>query len=213
MKTMNPLLPRLKSELIVAILRFDSPEVICRTVESLVVAGIRFIEITTTVPSAASQIARCVKEFKDDVVIGAGTVLTDGCCREVLDAGARFVVSPVTVPEVISLCREVGALSLSGAMTPTEIHRAWSLGSDVVKVFSARAGGPKYFRDLKGPFPQIEIMPTGGVDTQTAPAFLEAGACAIGVGGALVPERLVYAGEFHEVTVHAQNFIRSVREK
>jgi 2-dehydro-3-deoxyphosphogluconate aldolase / (4S)-4-hydroxy-2-oxoglutarate aldolase len=211
MKTPHPLLPRLKSERIVAILRFDSPEVILQTIESLAVAGVRFVEITTTVPDAVSQIARCVEAFKDDVVIGAGTVLSGACCKEVIDAGARFVVSPVTVPEVIDVCREAGVMSVPGAMTPSEVYHAWCLGADILKVFSARAGGAKYFRDLKGPFPQIEIMPTGGVDKDTAPAFLQAGACAIGVGGALVPSRLVYAGEYAKVTENARNFLRTVR--
>lgn len=211
MKTLHPLLPRVKSERIVAILRFDSPEVILQTVEALAIAGIRFIEITTTVPDAVSQIARCVERFKDDVVIGAGTVLTGVSCKEVIDAGARFVVSPVTIPEVIDLCRESGVMSVPGAMTPSEVYHSWCMGADIVKVFSARAGGTKYFRDLKGPFPQIEIMPTGGVDTDTAPAFLQAGACAIGVGDALVPSRLVYAGEYAKVTENARSFIRAVK--
>lgn len=211
MKTPHPLLSRVKRDRIVAILRFDSPEVILQTVESLAVAGIRLIEITTTVPDAVSQIARCVEKFGDDVVIGAGTVLTAACGKEVIDAGARFVVSPVTVPEVIDVCRETGVMSVPGAMTPSEVYNAWCLGADIVKVFSARAGGAKYFRDLKGPFPHIEIMPTGGVDKGTAPAFLEAGACGIGVGGALVPSRLVYAGEYGKVTENARDFLRTVK--
>lgn len=210
MKTLHPLIPRLKSERIVAILRFDSPEVILQTVEALAIAGIRFIEITTTVPDAVSQIARCVERFEDQVIIGAGTVLTGSSCREVIDAGARFVVSPVTITEVIDFCHKAGVMSLPGAMTPSEVYNAWGMGADIVKVFSARAGGAKYFRDLKGPFPQIEIMPTGGVDVDTAPAFLQAGACAIGVGGALVPSHLVYAGEYSKVTEHARSFIRAL---
>lgn len=206
----HPLLESIKSSRIVAILRFNSAEVILKTVEALASAGIRFVEITTTVPDAVTQIARCVKSFESDIVIGAGTVMTTQCCKEVIDAGARFVVSPVTIPEVIRLCRESGTMSVPGAMTPTEIYNAWSTGADIVKVFSARAGGAGFFRDLKGPFPQIEIMPTGGVNSDTAPAFLRAGACAVGVGGALAPPDLVYAGEFAKVTESARRFLETI---
>jgi len=205
-------LEELKESKVVAILRMEPGADVTATVDALIQGGIRFIEITMTMPNAISMIRLCSQQFAECAVIGAGTVLDVETATRVIDAGARFVVSPVTDLSVIRYCNSKEVAVMPGAVTPTEIYHAWNAGADVVKVFSARLGGAEYFRDIKGPFPEIEIMPTGGVDIETAPAFLKAGACAVGIGGALVPKHLVSGKRFDELAVHVEKMRRAVVE-
>jgi 2-dehydro-3-deoxyphosphogluconate aldolase/(4S)-4-hydroxy-2-oxoglutarate aldolase len=201
------LMEELKRTRVIAILRLGERMPLADTVAALVEGGIRFIEVTMTMPDALAGVAECAERFGSRATVGAGTVLDAATARAVVGAGARFVVSPVTDETVIRTCGELGAAVMPGAQTPTEVYRAWRLGADAVKVFSARAGGPAYLRDLKGPFPDIELLPTGGVDSETAAAYLAAGACAVGIGGALAPAALVAGGRFDEIAAGAARLL------
>jgi 2-dehydro-3-deoxyphosphogluconate aldolase/(4S)-4-hydroxy-2-oxoglutarate aldolase len=127
-------------------------------------------------------------------------------------AGAGYIVSPAVRPAVIEICRLYDVPCMAGALTPTEVIQAWELGSDVVKIFPAGIGGPGFFKDLKGPFPHVELMPTGMVNRETAPAFIQAGACAVGVGGELAGKAMIAAREFDKITENAHAFIEIVRK-
>jgi 2-dehydro-3-deoxyphosphogluconate aldolase / (4S)-4-hydroxy-2-oxoglutarate aldolase len=202
------LLSTLRAGGLVPVIRADSAEVAVRVTDALVEGGIRTIEITMTVPDALQAIRSVASRFGQEVLLGAGTVTDRKMALGALEAGAEFLVSPCLVPEVIASAQELGVPVLPGAMTPTEVFSAWSLGGDIVKVFPAsHAGGPTYLKALKGPFPQIDLLPTGGVNLDTIAAFIEAGAVAVGVGGELVLKSAIAAGDFDRITVLARQFV------
>lgn len=196
---------------VIAVVRADDPESLIDVSRALAQGGVTAVEITFTVPGALSVIERAARELKEEVLIGAGTVLDAETARAAMLAGASYIVSPALRPDVIEICRRYDVACMPGALTPTEVLHAWELGADVVKVFPAGVGGPQYFKDLKGPFPQIEIMPTGGVNKETAPAFIKAGACAIGVGGELVGKALIAARQFDKISQNAREYVALVR--
>ncbi len=167
------------------------------------------MEITLTTPGALEAIGRCVSQLPE-MIVGAGTVLHAVDAEEAIDRGAKYIVSPITDVEIIQVCKARGALCMAGASTPNEVFRAWHEGAGVVKVFPSNIGGPAYFRDLKGPFPNIDIMPTGGVTLETGPEFIRCGACAIGVGSALVDPALVREERFTEITSNARALVAAV---
>ena len=174
--------------------------------------GIRAVEITFTVPDAAQIIASLahdvqVGNLEANLLLGAGTVLTREQAHLALDAGAQFLVSPCIVPEVIEVAQERAVAMLPGALTPTEICRAYALGGDIIKVFPASHFGPGYFKDLKGPLPHIPLMPTGGIDETNARAWLDAGAVALGVGGKLVDRAAMAAGDWDVLTERARRLM------
>jgi 2-dehydro-3-deoxyphosphogluconate aldolase / (4S)-4-hydroxy-2-oxoglutarate aldolase len=181
---------------IVAVVRSESGEQLARVVRALAEGGVTAAEITFTVPDAIDVIRRVRRELGDAVVLGAGTVLDPETARAALLAGAEYLVAPTLNLDVIRLCRRYDKVVMPGAFTPTEALAAWEAGADVVKIFPADVGGPTYLKALRGPLPQIRLMPTGGVDLTTAEAFLKAGACCLGVGGALVEPKAVAAGDF-----------------
>jgi 2-dehydro-3-deoxyphosphogluconate aldolase/(4S)-4-hydroxy-2-oxoglutarate aldolase len=206
------ILRQLRETGVIAVIRTDSPEQFTDVAASLVEGGIRFIEITMTTPNALELMHQCSKAFADQIQIGSGTVLDSETAQAAVSAGARFVVSPVFNPDVVRFCNRYAIPVMPGALTPTEVLTAWIGGADVVKVFPARIGGPKYFKDLKGPLPQVEILPTGGVNLQTAPEFIKAGACAVGIGAALVDPVAVEKGEFDVIRKNAISLIQKIRE-
>ena len=198
---------------VVAVIRTENPKDLVKVSRALAKGGVKFTEITMTVPGALDIIKDAVYQLKDeDVYIGAGTVLDAETARAVILAGAQYVVGPIFNPEMINLCNSYGVAVMPAGNTATEIYNAWKCGADVVKVFPAGVGGPGFFKDLKGPLPQIEIMPTGMVNLETAPKFIEAGAIAIGVGGALVGKPLIAAGDYDQITENARTFIKIVRD-
>lgn len=152
----------------------------------LVEEGFLAIEVAMNSPHALEQTARIAQAFKDRAAIGAGTVLSITEARRALEAGASFIVSPHTDESLLAFCRENGIPAIPGAFTPSEIWRAWQGGAAMVKIFPAMPGGPEYLRNLRGPFPDIPFLPTGGVTIENAAAFLRAGAVAVGIGSALV---------------------------
>ncbi len=180
---------------LVAVVRARSGEQLVKVVAALAEGGVTAAEITFTVPDAIEIIRKVRQELGDSIVLGAGTVLDPETARAALLAGAEYIVAPTLNLDVIRLCRRYDKAVMPGAFTPTEVLSAWEAGADVVKVFPADVGGPTYLKSLHGPLPQIRLMPTGGVDLDTAEGFLKAGACCLGVGGSLVEPKAVAAGD------------------
>jgi len=201
----------LKETGVIAVIRADDAADLVDVGNALCAGGVKHIEITMTVPGALEVIEKAVTKLNErEVYIGAGTVLDGETARLAILAGASYIVSPVFRPDVVAVCKRYGIAVMPGAMTPTEVLNAWEAGGDVVKIFPAGVGGSQFFKDLKGPFPYIEIMPTGAVSRETAPQFIKAGACAIGVGGELVGKSLIMAREFLTITKNAQDFVALV---
>jgi 2-dehydro-3-deoxyphosphogluconate aldolase/(4S)-4-hydroxy-2-oxoglutarate aldolase len=180
-------------------------------VEALAAGGVTVAEVTFTVPGALDVIRAARQRLGDRVLLGAGTVLDPETARAAFLAGAEFIVSPAVNTEVIKLCRRYDKLVMPGAFTPTEVLTAWEAGADVVKVFPADVVGPAFFKALRGPLPQVKLMPTGGVDLNTAAEFLKAGAVCLGVGGQLVDPAAVAAGDFARITDTARKYAEIVR--
>lgn len=196
---------------IVAVVRAESGESLLKVVQSLAEGGVSAAEVTFTVPDAIDVIREVRREVGDAVVLGAGTVLDTETARAALLAGAEYLVSPTLNLEVIRLCRRYDKAVMPGAFTPTEILTAWENGADVVKVFPADVGGPAYLKAIRGPLPQIRLMPTGGVDLDTAESFLKAGACCLGVGSALVDPKAIAAGDFGRIRDLAAQYAAIIR--
>lgn len=201
----------IESARIVAILRAGSDAGLVEGCRAMVEGGVRVAEVPLTVPNALkviSGIARELGELPGGVLIGAGSVLDGDGVKRAVDAGARFIVSPVVKAEVIETCHELGVACLPGALTPTEVQGAWEMGADIVKVFPAhRVGGPGYIRELLAPLPHLKLMPTGGVRLETAGQWLDAGAVCLGVGTSIVRPDLIESGDWDGLTAHARAFV------
>jgi len=208
----DEVLKRTLDHRLVAIIRLRHEAPLARVAEALVAGGIRVLEFTLTSPGAVPAITACRARFGDDIIVGAGTVLDAEEARRCLDAGAQFLVSPGFDPAVVALARARGALALPGALTPTEIVTAWRAGADVVKVFPARAFGPRYIADLLAPLPRVPLMPTGGVDETNAAAYLRAGAVGVAVGGKLVAEDAVAHGDWDALIARAHALVAAIRQ-
>ncbi len=203
---------QLTAEGLVPVIRAESAAIALRIVEALVDGGIRTLEITMTVPDAMGAIGRVADRFGASVLLGAGTITSRALAEAAIDAGAEFLVTPCVVPEVIAVAKERGVAVLPGAITPTEVFTAWSLGGDIVKIFPAsNVGGASYLKALKGPFPQIPLCPTGGVNLQTIGDFVRAGAVAVGVGGELVSRSAIDKGDFAQITTLAKQYVAALK--
>ena len=197
---------------LIPIVRVPSPEDAFRVAEAILAGGIRIAEITMTVPRAIRVMEQVLDRFGDQVLLGAGTILDPESCRAALLAGAQFIVTPALSPGVIEMCRRYSKPCLPGALTPTEVLAAWQAGADMVKIFPCGpAGGPAYIKALKGPFPQIDYVPTGGVNLENAPDFIKAGAAAVAVGSELVNPKWVREGKHDEIVATAQKFLTAIR--
>jgi 2-dehydro-3-deoxyphosphogluconate aldolase/(4S)-4-hydroxy-2-oxoglutarate aldolase len=196
---------------IVAVVRFSDPEPLVEVVKALADGGVTVAEITLTVPDALDVINQAKQQLGDRVLLGAGTVLDPETARAALLAGAEYIVAPNLNLDVIKLCRRYDKLVMPGAFTPTEIVTAWEAGADIVKVFPAEVVGPEFFKAIRGPLPQVKLMPTGGVDLRTAEEFLKAGAVCLGIGSQLVNPQAVAAGDFGRITQLAQQYTEIVR--
>lgn len=197
---------------IVAVVRAPDPGGLVEVIRALAAGGVTVAEVTLTVPDALDVVRAAKKALGDGVLLGAGTVLDPETCRAALLAGAEFIVSPTLNLDVIRVCRRYDRLVMPGAFTPTEVLAAWEAGADIVKVFPADVVGPAFFKALRGPLPQVRLMPTGGVDLSTAADFLKAGACCLGVGGQLVDPKLVAAREFDKLRDLAARYVEVVRK-
>ncbi len=205
-------LDRLRAARAVAIFRHPRPIDLVRFVECMVEAGWRAIEITSDTPGALAAVATVRRTMGDGLYLGIGTVHSAAVAREAMEAGASFVVSPVHVPEVVEAVRSSPALCVSGALTPTEIFRAWEDGADVVKVFPVSAMAGDYVGQIKGPFPHIPLLPTGTLDAERGRQLLAQGALAIGVGSAAIDYNAVEVQRWSWVREHAERFLRDLAE-
>ncbi len=196
---------------VIAVVRSESGEQLAKVVAALAEGGVTAAEITFTVPDAVEVIRQVRKEVGDAVVLGAGTVLDPETARIALLAGAEYLVAPTVNTDVIRLCRRYDKAVMPGAFSPTEVLTAWEAGADIVKVFPADVGGPAYLKALRGPLPQVRLMPTGGVDLDTAEAFLKAGACCLGVGSSLVEPKAIAAGDFGRIRDLASQYAALVQ--
>ena len=197
---------------VVAVIRLQDGSKLRAVVDALAAGGITALEVTMTVPRAIELIGKIAPTLPSGFLLGAGTVVDPDTARAAVRAGARYIVSPVFRPAVIEASHAEGAAAMPGCFSPTEILAAWDAGADVVKVFPATALGPSYFKDLRGPMPQVRLMPTGGVSLENAGEWIRAGAVAIGVGGALVDPKLVAAGNYDGITERARRFVERVRQ-
>ncbi len=204
-------LQMIQASRLVAILRANKGEHLVEAIEALVRGGIKVVEITFTVPKAHRLIEEVSDHFGDRILLGAGTVLDAETARIALLAGAQFLVTPAVRPEVIEMCRRYSKAVMAGAFTPTEVLTAWEKGADFVKVFPCEIVGPTYLKALKGPFPQIRLIPTGGISAVNAGAYLEAGAAALGVGGTLVPPQAILDCDIKTIEARARELVQAVR--
>ncbi len=197
---------------IVAVVRSPDSQQLVEVARALAEGGVTVVEITMSVPNALEVLRQVRQALGDRLLLGAGTVLDPETARAVLLAGAEYIVAPTLNLEVIRLCQRYDKLVLPGAFTPTEILAAWRAGADIVKVFPADVLGPAFFKALRGPLPQIRLMPTGGVDLTTAAAFLKAGACCLGVGSQLVEPQAVAQGNFDRIRELARQYVAIVKQ-
>jgi len=193
---------------IVPVVRTQSAEAALKSVAAIHAGGVRAAEVTMTVPGALKALEKLADQFGDKIILGAGTVLDPETARACMLAGAQFFVTPTLKLATIEMVRRYSKVICAGALTPTEVLTAWEAGADVVKVFPANmVGGPKYIKALKGPLPQVEMIPTGGVNLETAGEFLKAGACAVAVGGELVDAKLIRENRYEEMTERARQYL------
>ncbi len=196
----------------VAIIRASSGELLVDVSKAIYAGGLDVIEVTFTVPGVLDILAQTKRELGDKILLGAGTVLDTESARAAILAGAEFIVTPTVNTDVIDLCNRYDKLIMTGAFTPTEVLTAWEAGADIIKVFPAFVGGPTYLKALHGPLPQIPLMPTGGVDLETLPAYLKAGACAVGLGSSLVTSQMVEAGDLDGIQKLTAEYMGKIKE-
>ncbi|MBN1809782.1 MAG: bifunctional 4-hydroxy-2-oxoglutarate aldolase/2-dehydro-3-deoxy-phosphogluconate aldolase [Planctomycetes bacterium] len=212
MHKLTPVLERIHDLGIVLVVRADDPAKVKPGVEAMVKGGVKAIEVTFTVANAVDVIADLAAHFKDEIVLGAGTVLNPTNAAAAISAGAGFVVSPNTDTEVIKIAKAMGAAAMPGALSPTEVITAWNAGADVVKIFPGSAVGPSYLKALHGPFPDVRLMPTGGVSLDNIPDWLGAGAFALGAGSNLFDKKMVAGGDWAGLESRARAYVEKVRE-
>lgn len=198
---------------IVPVVRASSAAEAINIVNAIVKGGINIIEITMTVPNAIGVIKTIAEKFKENILLGAGTVLDTETARMSILAGAEFIVSPCLSEELIKICRRYSKIVIPGAMTPTEILKTWEMGADMVKVFPAgNLGGPEYIRALKAPLPQILLNSTGGVNLENAGEFIKAGSSVISVGSSLLDRKAIFEKKFEVLTKKARQFVEEIQK-
>ncbi len=197
---------------VVAIVRTSTADAAVKSVDAIFRGGLRAVEITMTVPGAIKALEHVADKFGDQIVLGAGTVLDPETARACMLAGAQFFVTPSLKVATIEMVKRYSKAIFPGALTPTEVLTAWEAGADAVKIFPCgNVGGPKYIKALKGPFPQIEMVPTGGVNLDTTVDFLKAGACAVAVGSELVDAKSIQDGNYAIFEERARQYLAKVR--
>jgi 2-dehydro-3-deoxyphosphogluconate aldolase/(4S)-4-hydroxy-2-oxoglutarate aldolase len=194
----------------VAVVRMKEPEKLLKVVDALREGGLFSIEITLTVPNAFQLIEKTAKEFGDALLVGVGSVLNSESAQRAIDSGANYVVSPILKLEIIETAHKAGVPAMPGSFTPTEIQTAYEAGADIVKVFPADVVGMAFFKAVKAPMPHLKLMPTGGVTLTNAGDWIKAGACAVGVGSALLDPKAIEAGDYAKLTQNAKLLMESV---
>jgi 2-dehydro-3-deoxyphosphogluconate aldolase/(4S)-4-hydroxy-2-oxoglutarate aldolase len=209
----SEVLKHIRATGLIPVIRAETAELALRAVAAIKAGGVDVLEVTMTVPGAIEVIEQLNAAFGSEVLIGAGTVLDPETAERCIKAGAQFIVSPALNEETIAFCRSQEVAVFPGALTPTEVVRAWNAGADAVKIFPAGAlGGASYLKALKAPLPQVELVPTGGVSLKTAADFIRAGAMALGVGADLVDTKALREGHDEIVTERARQYLEVVRE-
>lgn len=199
---------------LIPIIRVETDDIAFKVADAFLEAGVNIIEVTMSVPGALDVVKKLVEQFGNKVLIGTGTVVDGKMAREVIKAGSHFIVSPNYSKDLIDTAHEFSKPIIPGALTPTEIYNAYSLGADAVKVFPCgEVGGAAYLKAIRGPLPQIPLVPTGGVDLDTAGPMLDAGAFALGVGGAITDKKAISQGKFEVITENVRKFIDIVKER
>jgi 2-dehydro-3-deoxyphosphogluconate aldolase/(4S)-4-hydroxy-2-oxoglutarate aldolase len=183
-----------------------------KVIQAVGAGGVKSIEITMTVPGAIDIIRQLAPSVPGDVLIGAGTVVDRETANKVIDAGAKFVVGPILNLEIIRLCGERNTVVMPGCFSPTEIYTAWTAGADIVKVFPATSLGPKYFKDIRGPFPDIRLMPTGGVTIDNVGEWIAAGAVAVGIGSDLLDKKAIDEERYEVLTERAKRMVENFKK-
>ncbi len=196
---------------IIAVIRAEKADQAINIASAVSAGGIVAIEITLTVPDAFAVMEEVHKKLKGRILLGAGTVLDAEGALRAIRAGAEFLVSPMLNPDMVKLCKKHGKIAIPGAFTPTEIAAAWRSGADIIKIFPASVGGPDLIKDLRGPFPQIKFMPTGGVTLENVAQFIKAGVVAVAVGGNIIDKRAVSLGQFDVITENSSKFLEAVK--
>jgi 2-dehydro-3-deoxyphosphogluconate aldolase/(4S)-4-hydroxy-2-oxoglutarate aldolase len=197
---------------VIAIMRAQSSEQLIAAADAIKKGGVTVIEVTMTTPGALGVIAEAKERYGSDVAFGAGSVLDPETGRAAILAGADFVVSPILNLGLIELCNRYGVATMPGCYSPTEIITGWQAGADLIKLFPASVGGPDLVKALVAPLPQVQIVPVGGVDLDTAADFIRSGAVALGVGSSLVSQKLLDSGDPDELTRRAAAFVEEVRK-
>ena len=205
-------LEKIKALGVLAVIRGPSAELTVKMVGALAAGGITGIEITYSTPNAEEVVKELDRTFGDKILLGMGTLTDPALAKSAQAAGAKFLFSPVCEPELVKAMVATGLATMAGALTPTEVLQAYKLGTDVVKIFPGSLGGPGYIKALKGPFPYIPMMPTGGVSAENVKDWFAAGVVAVGAGSELCPPQLAKEGKFDEITQRAVEFMKVVSQ-
>ncbi len=197
---------------LVAIVRVSRPELAMPLATALVAGGIRAVELTMSIPNALEAVRTIDRELGGEILLGVGTVIDDDTCRAAIDAGAKYIVSPVTRPSLVKVAHAMDRPVMLGAYTPTEAQTAHEAGSDFVKIFPADTLGPGYIKSLLAPLPHLKIVPTGGVNLDTMEAFLAAGSAALGTGSALLKKEIIAGENWGELERLARRYADKLAE-
>ncbi len=197
---------------VVAIMRAQSSDQLIHAAKAIMAGGVRVIEVTMTTPGALEVISSAGESLGDEVLFGAGSVLDPETARTAILAGAGFIVGPTLNYDMIALCRRYSIPVVPGCFSPTEMISAWEAGADMVKLFPADIGGPQMIKAARAPLPQLEIIPVGGVNLDTASEFIRMGAAALGVGSSLINQKLLEDNDMEELSKRAAAFIACVQE-
>lgn len=195
----------------VAVIRMEDPSKLIKVAEAISEGGVKAIEITMTVPNAIETIARACREIGEKVLIGVGSILNTEMAQKAVDAGAKYVVSPIFKKEIIDLAHKNDVPAMPGTFTPTEVELAYEAGADIIKIFPADVLGMSFIKGIKAPMPHLQVMPTGGVSLTNAGDWLRAGACAVGVGSALLDKTAIREEQYSTLTDNAKKIITSIR--
>ena len=202
----------IEAEGLVAIVRVRQPELALPLAKALVAGGIRAVELTMSIPNALEAVRTIDRELGDKILLGVGTVIDDDTCRAAIDAGAKYVISPITRPSLVAVAHALDRPVMLGAYTPTEAQAAHEAGSDFVKIFPADTLGPSYIKSLLAPLPHLRIVPTGGVNLDTMEAYLAAGSAALGTGSALLKKEIITGENWGELERLAKRFADRMAE-
>ena len=211
MRTKPEIISLLTNPGIIAVVRAQRAEQVIPLSEALIAGGVIAIEITMTTPNAIEAIRQAREKVGERAVIGVGTVLTEKVCRDAIEAGAEFVVTPICRTEFVAIARAADRPIMLGAYTPTEAQMAHEAGADFIKIFPADTLGPGYVKALRAPLPHLKIVPTGGVDVNNVGDFFKAGCAAVGVGGSMVTAKMLQEGDWAGLTKVAREFVEAAR--